>query len=79
MYMHRVVNLGEVKDLLKSWDDVRQQILSGHLKAFALTLQDRSGKEAVYYGGVYKSDRAAGLKASMRQSWEMTQVADSSY
>jgi hypothetical protein len=74
---HKVVNLGEVRDLLQSWEEVRQHIVKGDIRAFALTIQELQGREAVYYGGLYKSDPAAALKAGLRQSWELTKAAGS--
>jgi hypothetical protein len=71
---HRVVNLGEVKDLLASLEDLRQHILKGEIRAFAVTLQGPEGKETVYLGGVYKRDYASALMAGLKQSWVVTQA-----
>lgn len=74
--VQRVVNLGEVRDLLKSWDEVREHIRTGQVKAFALTVQGMDGEEAIYHGGGFKTDRQAALKAGLRQSWAMTKAAE---
>lgn len=73
---NRVVQIGEVRDLLKSWEDVRAKIVSGKVKSFALTVQDMDGIEAIYMGGAYKANAGMALKAHLRQSWAMTKTAE---
>lgn len=70
--MHKVVNLGDVRDLLGVWDKVRQQLAKGQSKGFALCLMDESGKETIYLGGHYECNAQDALKAAMAISWERT-------
>lgn len=72
----KVIDMGQVRDLLKDWDDVAKAIRQGRIKAWALTLRSTEGKEAVYFGGDFKDDSGARLNASMAMSWEMTKQAD---
>lgn len=64
----KVVNLGQVKDLMAEWDKVRQGILVGRVEGWAATLRCADGREVVYLGGVYKTDRALASRAALKQS-----------
>lgn len=73
---NRVVNLGPIRDLLADWDRVREAILRGDVKAFALTMRGLDGQEAIFLGGDFKRDYADALMASLRTSWHMTQAEE---
>lgn len=72
----KVVNLGEARDLLRRWDEVRTKILNGEVTAFALCVKDDQGREAIFYAGQYERRKAEGLKASMAMSWQLNQAAE---
>lgn len=62
----KVVHLGQVKDLLAEWDKVRQRIVAGSMGGFYTALCDAEGHEAIFWGGVYKEDSGAALKAMLK-------------
>jgi hypothetical protein len=68
----KVINLGEARDLLAAWEDVRRHILAGRIKGYALNIRDMNGKDTIYLAGEFKTDPAKALKASLRMSWPMT-------
>lgn len=68
MQQTKVVNLGQVKDLMSEWEKVRQSIIAGQIEGWAATLRCADGLEVVYLGGVYKRDRALASRAALRQS-----------
>lgn len=74
--MTKVVDMRGVRDLLADWEEVRQRILHGGIKAWAVSVRDDQGREAIYVGGSYKQDPDAACKAAMRMSWEQTKIAD---
>lgn len=64
----KIVNLGQVRDLLAQWEMVRELILSGRLTGFHLAVQEFDGGESIYSGGVYRTDHEAALRAVMKTS-----------
>lgn len=73
---HRVVNLGDVRNLMASWDEVGRRIKAGRIGAYAITIQDDEGRETVYMAGKFKSEPAQGLRASLRMSMEINRQVD---
>jgi hypothetical protein len=72
----RVVHLGEVRDLLTKWDEVRAAILRGEADGFWVALRAPTGKEAIYMGGHYAANPSSAMKVCMRVSWERTKTAE---
>jgi hypothetical protein len=72
----KVVHLGEARDLLAKWEDVRKAILKGNVGSFCITIRDHWGKDSIYMAGHFDKDPAAALKASLRMSWEVTKLED---
>jgi hypothetical protein len=70
----RVVHLGEVRDLLTKWDEVRAAILRGEVDGFWVALRAPTGKEAIYMGGHYADNPGSAMKITMRVSWERTKA-----
>jgi hypothetical protein len=71
----RVVHLGEVRDLLTKWDEVRAAILRGEADGFWVALRAPTGREAIYMGGHYAANPDSAMKITMRVSWELTKAA----
>jgi len=67
-----VVNFGESRDLLKSWEQVKGLIANG--RSFAVCIEGQDGEEHVIIAGDYRIDRKTALRASMRMSWELTRA-----
>jgi hypothetical protein len=63
-----VVNLGQVRDILAVWDEVRDHLISGEVDRFQVTLGSPTGKETVYLGGVFKEDGMAAISAALKMS-----------
>lgn len=66
-----VVNLVECRDLLRGMDVMRERILKGRVKGFAVTVLEWDDSESVYFLGQYRDNTEAACKAAMRMSWEM--------
>lgn len=69
----KVVNLGEARDLLAQWGQVKKHILKGDIKGFAICIKDDNGLEFVYLGGQYKADPQGAARVALRMSWELEQ------
>lgn len=76
MHRTRVVNLGQVRDLMTEWETVRGEILAGRVDGFALMVRAGEGREAIFVGGALKADPTAALKAILKLSAARTQVED---
>jgi hypothetical protein len=63
----KIVHLGQVRDLLAEWEQVRQAILAGQVDGFHTALR-RGTAETIYLGGVYKEDPHAAARAVLRVS-----------
>lgn len=63
-----VVNLGQRRDILAIWNEVRTELLAGNVDRFLVTLGSPSGEETVYIGGVFKEDPEAALGAALKMS-----------
>jgi hypothetical protein len=72
----KVVNLGEARDLLAQWEEVRKHILRGTIRGYALTVRDEASGEAIYLAGDFRRDGAAALKAGLLMSWEITKAGE---
>jgi hypothetical protein len=72
----KVVQLGQVKDLLKEWEAVRDAIRGGRLTGFSICLRGPVGDEAIYTGGHYKTNAVDAARVAMRMSWERTKEED---
>lgn len=70
----KVVDIHEVRDLLRDLDALRERVRRGGVKAWAMSVTDSRGKQEVHLGGTHKKDSAAALRASMAASWAMTNV-----
>jgi hypothetical protein len=70
----KVVDMRGVRDLLNDLDELRQRILQGRIRGWALSVTDWNGNQAVYLGGEHKTDADAALRAGMAVSWEMTKA-----
>lgn len=70
----KVVSMAGVRDLLKDWDEVRQRILRGQIRGWALSVTGHNGDQSVYLGGEHKTNSDAALRAGMAVSWEMTKL-----
>lgn len=66
----KVIELGEVRDLLETWGQVRDFIRTGRVRGFALMLEDQAGNEAIFMGGAMRTDAQAGARAGMLVSME---------
>lgn len=64
----QVIDLGQHRAMLKSWDEVQAHLRRAHAKGFALMLMDQGGEEAIYLGGEYKDDPQAAARAGLRLS-----------
>jgi hypothetical protein len=77
MQRTKVVNLGPVKDLLGEWERVRQGILSGRTGGFHVVFMDNeTGKETIFLGGVYREDPQRALGASLKASAARALIED---
>ena len=65
----RVVNLDACRDLLKTWTQVRELLLSG-AEGFVVSVK-KDGKESVFSAGQFEHDRNAASEAALRASWEL--------
>lgn len=74
--MTKVVDMRGVRDLLAEVEELRQRVLRGKIKAWAVAVRDEHGREAIYLGGSYKRDSAAALEVGMRMSWAQTQIEE---
>jgi hypothetical protein len=72
----RVVHLGQVRDLLSNWEEVRTAILRSEVDGFWVALRYPSGKEAIFMGGHYADDPRSAMKVTMRVSWERTKASE---
>lgn len=70
----RVINLGQHRDLLKSWDEVQGHLRRGKARGFALMLIDQDGSEAVYLGGSCKSNPEEAARAGLQISLEVVKL-----
>jgi hypothetical protein len=70
----KVVDMRGVRDLLRDVEEMRQRILRGRIRGWALSVTDEDGNQAVYLGGENKTDSVAALRAGMAVSWEMTKA-----
>lgn len=68
----KVVDLGECRDLLRRWEDVRTLIVQGRIQALAMTVLCRDGSQSVHLAGRYSDDPQAALDAALRMSWHIT-------
>lgn len=66
-----VVDLNECRELLKDWNRVRDYILTGKVKGWAICFLDYKNREGVHLGGVFKRSPNLALKASLHISMEM--------
>lgn len=64
----KVVNLGNVRDLLAEWDRVRLHILAGGITGFQAAFCDTNVSETIFLGGVYRDDPAASLRVALKMS-----------
>jgi hypothetical protein len=71
-----VVHLGEVRDLLKRWDEVRKAMTGQKVKGFAITLLTENDEERVFLGGAYQKDSEKALKAFLSMSIELNHHRD---
>jgi hypothetical protein len=63
-----VVHLGQVRDLDRQWNEVRKEIISGHIKGFQLSLIGPTGKETIYVAGKYREHPHLATRAALRMS-----------
>lgn len=66
--------MGESRDLLKSWEQIKGLVAKG--RSFAVCIEGQDGEDSVFLAGRYLRDREQALSASMRISWELTKLAD---
>lgn len=66
-----VVNISEVRDMLRGMEVMRDRVLKGKAKGFAVTALDWDGTECVYFVGQYRGDKEAACAAALRMSWAM--------
>lgn len=72
----KVVQLGQVKDLLKEWDVVREAMRGSRITGFSICLRGPAGEEAIFTGGHYKTNAVDAARVAMRMSWERTKEED---
>lgn len=68
----KVIDLGECRELLARWDEVRQHILNGEIAGFTICMKDHRGREAVFLAGEYEKNPVLALKAAMEMSRQLT-------
>lgn len=64
----KIVQLGEVRDLLAELDVVRQRVLAGDIAGWYGVLRDTDGEEVIYLGGLHKTDAAVALRSALKLS-----------
>lgn len=72
----KVIQLGQIRDLLTEWDKVRQRIIAGKLSGFSIILMGDADRETVILGGVYQDDPQAAVRAALRMSAARTLAED---
>lgn len=72
----KIVNLGQVRDLLAEWEKVRAAIMTGKIDGWFAAFRDTEAQESIYMGGVYKEDPQEALKAALRVSAARTLIED---
>lgn len=72
----KVVNLGQVRDLLAEWDKVKAHIVSGNIAGFHAAFRDTEQNETVFMGGVYRDDPSAAARSALRMSAYRTLTED---
>lgn len=75
MKRHKVVNLGQVRDLLVEWDRVKAHIVSGEITGFHASFRDSEQNEITFAGGVYL-DPAEAARVALRMSAYRTLTED---
>jgi hypothetical protein len=64
----KIVDLGEIRDVLVEWDRVRTHLLTQRAKGFQLAIIGPDESEAIFTGGIYKQDPLRALSASLKCS-----------
>lgn len=72
---HKVVNLGQVRDLLAEWDKVKAHILNGEVAGFHASFRDSEQNETTFAGGVYL-DPVEAARVALRLSAYRTLTED---
>lgn len=73
---NKIVNLGQVRDLLSEWERVKDEIRAGRIEGFALMVRAPNGGEAIYVGGHYKSNPHEATRCVLRLSAALVMVED---
>lgn len=71
----KIKNLGQIRELLHVWDEVRQGILSGSVRGISAALKFEDS-ESIYLGGHYREDPQAALGAALKASAARTLIED---
>jgi hypothetical protein len=72
----KVVQLGDVRDMLAKLDQVRAVVQRGQVKGFSLTILEKDDSQHVFMGGELRHNSELNLKVAMRNSWEQTKHKD---
>lgn len=66
--------MGESRDLLKSWEQIKGLVAKG--RSFAVCIEGQDGEDSVFLAGRYQHDRNRAISASMRIAWDLTKAAE---
>lgn len=66
MKEQQVINLGETRELLAEWNEVRVSILAGQVSGFHAGVRNRNGDERVHLAGVYRDDPMEAVRSMFR-------------
>ena len=72
----KIVNLGQVRNLLTLWEAVRSSFKSGKYKGFQLTLIGEDNRDTVFVGGVYQEEPLRAVSAMLKSSAARMAVED---
>jgi hypothetical protein len=64
----KIVDLGQIRDIVSEWGRVREHLATRKAKAFQLVLMGDDDEETVFIGGIYKQDPQRALSAALKCS-----------
>lgn len=61
-----VIHLGETRELLAEWNEVRVAILAGRIAGFHAGFRTIGGETTLYLGGVFRDDSMQAVRDVLR-------------
>lgn len=71
-----VINLGQYRDLLREWEELRGIIIKARSRGGTVCLTDEDGNESIHLLGTHRQDPQAAMDAAMRLVIELNRSQD---